>query len=120
MSAVVFPSSPSVDDIHVVGDVTWRWDGVSWVSNSTFNGVLPAGRTDQRPADPKIGMIRYNSDIDAFEGYDGLAWRPFYGTIITTPVGTSPAAAAVLAGGTTFTLASDDNYLSTRSITCFV
>lgn len=92
MAAIVFPSSPSVDDTYVVGDTTWRWDGVSWKSNNTFNGRMPAGTTDQRPEDPKIGMIRYNTDIDAFEGYDASGWRPFYGTIVATPEGVSPTA----------------------------
>lgn len=76
--AINFPASPAVDDTFVVGDVTWRWDGTSWRSNSTFNGRMPAGTTDQRPAEPKIGQIRYNTDIEAFEGYDASGWRPFY------------------------------------------
>jgi hypothetical protein len=90
MTAINFPASPSVDDTHVVGDITWRWNGSSWVSSSTFNGRMPAGTTAQRPSEPKIGQIRYNTDIDAFEGYDASGWRPFYGTIVATPEGVSP------------------------------
>ena len=112
MAVIVFPANPDLDDTYVVGDTTWRWDGVSWRSNNTFNGRMPAGRTDQRPADPKIGMIRYNTDIDAFEGYDASGWRPFYGTIITTPVGVAPAAETVIDGATTFTLVADAEYFN--------
>ena len=105
-----FPASPAVDDTFVVGDVTWRWDGSSWVSNNTFNGRFPAGTTEQRPAEPKIGQIRYNTDIDAFEGYDASGWRPFYGTIITTPVGVSPAAGDEVTGAETFTLSASEYF----------
>ena len=104
MAGINFPQNPDVDDTFVVGDVTWRWDGVSWRSNSTFNGRMPAGTTAQRPADQKIGQIRYNTDIDAFEGYDASGWRPFYGTIVTTPIGVSPAAEEVVEPAETFTL----------------
>jgi len=40
---------------------------------------LPSGTTSQRPPLPVLGMLRYNSDLDAFEGYIGpnasSAWR---------------------------------------------
>ena len=110
MAAIVYPANPDLDDTYVVGDTTWRWDGVSWRSNNTFNGRMPVGTSNQRPADPKIGMIRYNTDIDAFEGYDASGWRPFYGTIITTPVGVAPAAETVIDGATTFTLEASEYF----------
>ena len=36
----------------------------------------PAGTTAQRPASPVIGMMRFNSDLSAFECYSGSAWVP--------------------------------------------
>jgi hypothetical protein len=40
---------------------------------------LPVGTSSQRPPLPLLGMIRYNSDLDVFEGYIGpnasSAWR---------------------------------------------
>lgn len=44
--------------------------------SSTATGFLdlPAGTTAQRPASPNSGMIRFNSDILQFEGYNGTAW----------------------------------------------
>jgi len=42
-------------------------------NNLVFNGTgsvtLPNGITGQRPAPPTVGMIRYNSTTDSFEGY---------------------------------------------------
>jgi hypothetical protein len=40
-----------------------------------------AGTTLQRPASPQIGMIRFNTDLNAFEGYDPvtLTWAPIAG-----------------------------------------
>ncbi len=36
--------------------------------------VLPVGTTAQRPAVPEAGMLRFNSNLTSFEGYDGTAW----------------------------------------------
>jgi len=50
---------------------------------------LPTGTTMQRPLLPEIGMIRYNSDLDQFEGFIGPigdeAWRAI------GPLGTNSA-----------------------------
>lgn len=35
---------------------------------------LPVGTTAQRPGSPNSGMIRFNSDLTTFEGYNGSAW----------------------------------------------
>lgn len=46
-------------------------------SNGTFSGtgdvLLPVGSTAQRPTG-NPGMIRFNSDVNEFEGYNGSAW----------------------------------------------
>lgn len=39
--------------------------------NSTGSLTLPRGTTAQRPGSAVNGMIRYNTDTDVFEGYDG-------------------------------------------------
>ena len=105
-----FPASPSLNDSFVVGNTTWRWNGTSWVSSSTFSGRVPAGTTEQRPAEPKIGQIRYNTDIDAFEGYDASGWRPFYGTIVSTPEGVSPTVEDDVFQDETFTLSASEYF----------
>lgn len=35
---------------------------------------LPVGTTAQRPGSPNSGMIRFNSQLSQFEGYNGTAW----------------------------------------------
>lgn len=43
----------------------------------TFTGdylLIPKGTTAERPVSPIDGMIRYNTDFEAFEGYANGAW----------------------------------------------
>lgn len=35
---------------------------------------LPVGTTAQRPGSPSSGMIRFNTTLGQFEGYNGTAW----------------------------------------------
>lgn len=35
---------------------------------------VPSGTTAQDPATPAAGMLRFNTDLGGFEGYDGFAW----------------------------------------------
>ena len=35
---------------------------------------LPAGTTAERPGSPTSGMVRFNTTLITFEGYDGTAW----------------------------------------------
>jgi len=56
----------------------------SFTGTATFSGNveltgtgyldLPAGTTAQRPGSANSGMIRFNSDLGQFEGYNGTAW----------------------------------------------
>ena len=41
---------------------------------STGAVVMPVGTTAQRQGTAVVGMMRFNSDIDAFEGYNGASW----------------------------------------------
>jgi hypothetical protein len=36
--------------------------------------IIPVGNTTSRPTTPVQGMIRYNTTLSKFEGYDGTAW----------------------------------------------
>ena len=85
------------------------WNGSSWLSASGFtvddttgdfslaktmtvsalvaNGVaddsyvqVPTDTTGNRPSAPTAGMIRFNSTLSAFEGYDGVQWDSFVST----------------------------------------
>lgn len=48
------------------------------VESATFTGVgyikVPSGTQVQRPGSPAEGMIRYNTDLDSFEGFTNGAW----------------------------------------------
>jgi hypothetical protein len=43
-------------------------------TSTTGAAVLPAGTDAQRDGSPLAGYIRFNTDDDTFEGYDGTAW----------------------------------------------
>ena len=40
--AINFPTSPSVNDIHTDGDMTWKWDGSSWEAIFETNIPIPS------------------------------------------------------------------------------
>lgn len=46
--------------------------------NLVFQGdtgiVIPTGTTAQRNSSPQSGEIRYNTDLNVFEGYNGVTW----------------------------------------------
>lgn len=52
-------------DLSVTGEATF---------NSTGAVKIPVGTTAQEPGTPVAGMIRFNSDIPQFEGYNGASW----------------------------------------------
>jgi len=49
--------------------------------NSNQALTLPIGTDAQRPLIPQAGMIRYNSTVNQFEGYNGAVWIQF-GSVI--------------------------------------
>ncbi len=48
-------------------------------NSSTGYFDLPAGTTGQRPGSPNTGMVRFNTDLTAYEGYNGTGWLPIGG-----------------------------------------
>lgn len=63
--------------------------GDGYVKIAGVNGVvIPFGDTEfQRPAIPETGMIRFNTDQDLVEVYNGISWGSVAGTSsgVTTP-----------------------------------
>ena len=58
-----------------VGNITLTPTGNSTVIIDVSSGlVLPTGNTAQRPAPPAVGTVRFNTDSDRLEIYDG-AWN---------------------------------------------
>ena len=68
------------------GDGSFTWATVSvtaaavsdQANTSTGYFDLPAGTTAQRPGSPATGMIRFNTDTNVVESYDGTSWRNVY------------------------------------------
>lgn len=52
---------------------------IDFTGNITQNATgylkVATGTTTQRPATPAAGMIRFNTTLNKFEGYDGTAWQ---------------------------------------------
>jgi hypothetical protein len=48
---------------------------------------LPSGTTAQRPSSPSAGMLRFNTDIQTSEYYDGSSWISDKGTISVSTTG---------------------------------
>ena len=66
--------SSTLDEVTTNGDTTTNSITVGGlIVNSTGALELPVGTTAQRPASIN-GSIRFNSDLVAFEGYDGVEW----------------------------------------------
>jgi hypothetical protein len=84
------PGTARVTTLNTTGSTTIG-STLSVTDNATMNGTLsvagnvfftgvgavkvPVGSTAQRPASPDRGMIRFNTTIGEWEGYDGAEWR---------------------------------------------
>jgi hypothetical protein len=56
-------------------DITLEPNGTGIVNISSTQSIkLPAGTTSERPVTPLAGMIRFNTDYNHYEGYDGSYW----------------------------------------------
>tara|TARA_R100000234_G_C4991655_1_gene175863 strand:- start:15 stop:599 length:585 start_codon:yes stop_codon:yes gene_type:complete len=81
-----------------VGDVTLANLGLMKRAGGTFTGKiihnytsslnLPSGTTAQRDGSPAVGMIRHNSQLNQFEGYNNGAWGTIGGGAGATGGGT--------------------------------
>jgi hypothetical protein len=57
-------------------DITLTPNGTGIVSiNSTQSLKIPVGTTAERPLIPEVGMIRFNTDINRYEGYTYTGWN---------------------------------------------
>jgi hypothetical protein len=55
---------------------------------STGAVKIPVGTQAQRPT-PVAGMLRFNGDVDEFEGYNGTAWASVGGSAISNDTATT-------------------------------
>lgn len=49
-------------------------DGYTPRTSTTGSAVLPSGTELERDGSPSAGYIRFNTDVDQFEGYNGTTW----------------------------------------------
>ena len=64
-------TDPTQDNTITIPDET----GTIVTKDSNTGAItMPVGTTAQRPGTPATGMIRFNTDIDYFEGYNGVSW----------------------------------------------
>lgn len=84
------PGTAKVTTLNATGATTLG-STLTVTGNSVINGTLnvagnilftgtgavkvPSGSTAQRPTSPDRGMIRFNTTIGEWEGYDGAEWR---------------------------------------------
>jgi len=82
---------PDASDTYSLGTPTKEWRRIFTPSLKSSSGVvsvdetgafvLPVGGTADRPANNEVGMLRYNSTDDRFEGYDGVGWSELAGSV---------------------------------------
>ncbi len=56
--ALSFPSTPTVGDIHTAGALSWRWDGVKWVSDGGASSGGGVSNVMEYVADGALGGHR--------------------------------------------------------------
>jgi len=95
---------------------TGAFSTLSATGDGTFSGTgqikLPAGTTVERSGSPVDGMLRYNTDLDSFEGYaDGL-WGGIGGAQAGGAIVTNKDVASV-----SYTIVAGENGFSVGPIT---
>ncbi len=74
-----------------VGDVVLEVDGTSTFKFESTSAVqVPAGTTAQEPASPGVGMIRFNTEDEEYQGWNGTEWDAL-GGLDPALIGTSPS-----------------------------
>jgi hypothetical protein len=69
-------SNTTITTSLATGNITLAPTGNSDVIIDTVSGlVLPTGNTDQRPDPAQQGTVRFNTDSDRVEIYDGTGWE---------------------------------------------
>jgi hypothetical protein len=62
--------------VNTLGNLTFTANsGIVDMSPNTGALVPPTGTTAQRPATPRVGMNRWNSDTGAYEVWTGVEWK---------------------------------------------
>jgi hypothetical protein len=76
-------SNTTISTTLATGNITLATTGNSLVYISGTSGVaIPAGNTQQRPAAPVVGTMRFNSSSETVEIFTGTTWQSA-GTVIS-------------------------------------
>ena len=55
--------------------------GIGYYNIEGNNGVrIPSGTTEERPVDAQLAQVRFNTDLNDLEVYDGVTWVPASGS----------------------------------------
>ena len=91
------PAAGTILQTDGTGQLVWTSDYVPTIGTTSTNAALgaaqlPSGASANRPTPPALGLVRYNTDLNKFEGYGGApaSWEP---------LGASPATLAEAAAG---------------------
>lgn len=62
--------------LSLSGDITVNNVTVEGTGRFSSTGaiIIPVGTTGQRPASAVVGMMRFNTTLSTFEGYNGVSW----------------------------------------------
>lgn len=111
-------NDPTTGTITATTTIDGATGGWTYPAGASYGGTgaikFPAGTTLQRPT-PVNGMIRYNSDAAAFEGYAGGAWGAIAGSgggVVDGTFYTNPTTITA-----DYTLASNTNAMTAGPIT---
>lgn len=95
---------------------TGAFTTISATGDGTFSGTgqvkLPTGTTAQRSGSPTTGMIRYNTSLSQFEGYNGTIWGGIGGAQAGGAIVTNKTDATV-----SYTIATGENGMSVGPVT---
>ena len=82
---------PDSSGLYSLGSINKNWFRVFTPAIKSDTGVvsidetgafvLPVGSTADRPSNNEVGMVRYNSSDERFEGYDGVGWSELAGSV---------------------------------------
>jgi hypothetical protein len=68
-------SNTTISTSLAVGNITLEPTGNSTVIIDTTSGlVIPVGNTSQRPVSPQTGTLRWNTELERAEIYNGIEW----------------------------------------------
>lgn len=106
----------AVGGAATIGGNTAITGTLSATGDGTFSGTgqvkMPTGTTAQRSGSPTTGMLRFNTNLGSFEGYDGSNWGGIGGAQAGGAIVTNKTTASV-----SYTIASGENGLSVGPIT---